>query len=72
MHLKINATEKLFKDKKVTACDKTNLSWFWVGYGFYPTRTVFPVPSPRLRDRKQTTRLIKTTPNAKPREVLYL
>jgi hypothetical protein len=41
-------------------------------YDFYPTRCVFSIPSPRLGDRKYTTRWIKIISYHKPWEILYL
>jgi hypothetical protein len=40
-------------------------------YDFYPTRCVFSIPSPRLGDRKHTTRWMKIIPHHKPWEILY-
>ena len=51
----------------VITYDKKNLPWFGVVYDFYPT-----IPSPRLRDRKHTTRWIKIISNPKSWEMSYI
>jgi hypothetical protein len=53
-------------------CDKKNLPWFVIWYDFSPTRFVFSIPSPRLRDRKHKTCWIKIIANHKPWEILYI
>ena len=66
-------TEKLCKEKSgVITCDEKYLPWFGVGYEFYSTLWVFSIPSPRLGDRKHTTRRIKIISIPKPWEILYL
>ena len=57
---------------QIKICEKKNLPWFMVRYDFYPTLCVFSIPSPRLGDRKHTTRWIKIISNHKPWEILYL
>jgi hypothetical protein len=57
--------------------------YFYFGQGYsgercgpwascYPTRCVSSIPSPRLRDRKHTTRWIKIISHHKPWEILYI
>ena len=48
-----------------------NLPWFVVGYYFYPTRYVFSITLPRLRD-KNTLDVSKSYPTTNQIEILYL
>jgi hypothetical protein len=68
-----NKVSRLYSPKNnwYVICDKKKPPWFVIWYDFYPTRYVFPIPSPRLGDRKHKTRWMKTISN-KPWEIFYI
>ena len=46
----------MYSQNQVKICDKKNLTWFMVGYDFYPTRFVFL--SPRQVSRIENTQFV--------------
>ena len=68
------ATEKFCKNRNgVVTCGKKDFPWFVVVYDIYPTRFVFSIPLPRLKNKKKNTnRWIKIIYIPKSWEILYL
>lgn len=65
-----------FNKRRGNTCDKQNLWNIYISkylaYGFYPTRRVFSMPSPKLEDKKNTSCCVKIINHRKTLEILFL